>query len=272
MSGKLFDKTSDPMSDLTLKMTEELKPEIIEDVPNMEEEKATPREVENIFVVRKQAQGIKKDVMEDPLPDMGIESIVNDEDIPRIQGERGKDKKPRKKRVMTPEALEKLAKAREKSLANRRAKSAAKKAATEDARVKRAKKKRQIRAATPLPLSPVSENIKIPFKTIKQQEAKLPTKPVNVFNDFDNFCDFMERYDERKKKKHSTSNQPHPNKRMPDQHRPRPPITPVERVPVHRGGSRRTSSPPAGNFSPYSLLKRGNSQFGKGTNNYGGNW
>ena len=182
MSGKLFDKTSDPMSDLTLKMTEELKPEIIEDVPNMEEEKAKPREVENIFVVRKQAQGIKKDVMEDPLPDMGIESIVNDEDIPRIQGERGKDKKPRKKRVMTPEALEKLAKAREKSLANRRAKSAAKKAATEDARVKRAKKKRQIRAATPLPLSPVSENIKIPFKTIKQQEAKLPTKecPTNT--------------------------------------------------------------------------------------------
>ena len=96
MSGKLFDKTSDPMSDLTLKMTEELKPEIIEDVPNMEEEKAKPREVENIFVVRKQAQGIKKDVMEDPLPDMGIESIVNDEDIPRIQGERGKDKKTKK--------------------------------------------------------------------------------------------------------------------------------------------------------------------------------
>jgi len=199
MSGKLFDKTNDPMSDLTLKMTEELKPEIIErkeeDVPNLEEEKAKPREVENIFVVRKQAQkdeGVKQDVMEDPLPDMGIESIVNDEDIPRIQGERGKDKKPRKKRVMSAEALENLAKAREKSLANRRAKSAAKKAATEDARVKRAKKKRQIRAATPLPLNPISENIKIPFKTI-QQEAK---KPANVFNDFDNFCDFMERYDE----------------------------------------------------------------------------
>ena len=183
---------------------------------------------------------------------------------------------------MTPAALEKLAKARAASLIKRKAKKEAKLAATEAARVKRAQSKRQARQAKqevevkhaeakhaevkhfePVNIKlPVSENIKIPQKP----------QPANVFNNFDNFCDFMERYDERKKKKHSTSNQPHPNKRMPDRSRPRPPVTPVERIPVHRGGSRRTSSPPAGNFSPYSLLKRGNSRFGSGNNNFGGNW
>tara|TARA_R110002051_G_scaffold325427_1_gene427763 strand:- start:807 stop:1622 length:816 start_codon:yes stop_codon:yes gene_type:complete len=271
MTGKVFDSTNDPMSDLTLKMTEELKPDDVEDVQDLEEEEPPKREVENIFLVRqsKTKQSVKPDVMEDPLPSLGIESITKDEEIPRIQGERGKDKKPRKKRVMTPAALEKLAKARAASLIKRKAKKEAKLAATEAARIKRAKSKRQARAATPVQniKLPVSENIKIPFKRIQE-----PKQPVNVFDDFDNFCNFMDRYDERKKKKHSTSRQPHPNKRMPDRSRPRPPVTPVERIPVHRGGSRRTSSPPTGNFSPYSLLKRGNSQFGSGNNNFGGNW
>ena len=51
MTGKVFDSTNDPMSDLTLKMTEELKPaDDVEDVSDLEEEEPPKRQVENIFL------------------------------------------------------------------------------------------------------------------------------------------------------------------------------------------------------------------------------
>jgi len=288
MSGPIFDANHDPLGDLTLKMTDDLEPEdnmetpdiknidddIKPNVESVEKEIIKPQEdrpVADMFVTKKKKKKVSfEGVKEDEVKEDWSESITNDEKIPpKIRGERGKDKKPRKKRQMTPAALEKLKIAREKSLATRRAKAALKKKAKEDLRVATAQKKRMERQNVKLEVIP--ENVKI--------EKKAQQKPANVFNDFDKFCNFMDRYDERKKKKHSTSRQPHPNQKIPERQRPRPPVQPSNRNPQFRqtGGSRRPRSPPPTDFSPFSLLKSGRrSVFGNsGMNNSGGynnNW
>jgi hypothetical protein len=277
MSGPVFDPTLDPMADLTLKMADDLEPMEEEDhnepdVREVEEcvKPLVDRKKDEIFVC---GRGTKPDEMIDTT---GVESIVNDETntppIARVRGERGKDKKKRKKRQMTPAALEKLRLAREKSLAVRRKKKADKLERIERERVARARNKRQERASS---LSAPKENIKLERKEVK--EKIVPPKPSNVFGDFDKFCNFMDRYDERKRKKHTTSKVPHPNRKLPERQRPRPPIQQVQRAPQFRTtGGRRNKSPPPGDFSPYSLLKSGRrSVFGSGmgnSNNYGGGW
>ena len=111
-------------------------------------------------------------------------------------GKRGRDKKPRKKRILSEAAKEKLALARKKSLEVRR----------ENARAKYAAKKNK---------QPKKEPIKeiVPDATI-----------LNQTNNFDQFCEFMDRYEARKIKKVSNSHDPHPNKIIPTNQKPRPPI------------------------------------------------
>ncbi len=112
-------------------------------------------------------------------------------------GKRGRDKKPRKKRVMSDAQKEKLAKARQKSLEVRRAKARAKYA-------EKKKKKEEKVTSDPIPI------------------------PVNIPKDnmenFDKFCEYMERYEQRKMKKVSFSQDPHPNKIIPTAQKPRPPV------------------------------------------------
>ena len=273
MSGPVFDKNFDPMGDLTLKMAEELEPtldddNIEEDVKAVniviEEKTAPPRPVNEIFQTK---QSVKEDKMEDTT---GLET----EDRPPP-----KPKKARKKRKpMTEAQLAKLAEARAKSLATRRAKAQAKKEKIEAARVARALKKKQEKedkldeealknyrtTKNGIPLKEIEEDFHS-AKKVKFQE------PVNVFNDFDRFCSFMDRYDERKRKKHTTSRQPHPNQKIPERQRPRPPVQQNNRNPQFRttGGAR---TKPPDDFSPYSLLKSGrNSVFGRSGMNGNGN-
>ena len=271
MSGPVFDKRLDPLGDLTLKMVDAM-PEIeindddIEaDVASVEEAYESPQTtpVENIFVKKekKRLESIKETPMEDTLQ---MENLV---------GDRGKDKKKRKKRTMTPAALEKLAAARAKSLETRRAKAALKKEKIETERVSRALKRRQDKqdlldkqalnkyemTKNQIPIER-TENVKI--KAVER--CKTPVQASNVFGDFDTFCNYMERWDERKRKKHTTSSQPHPNQKIPERQRPRPLVQPVNRNP---------RTPPA-DFSPYSLLKSGRgSVFGRsGMNNQHNGW
>ena len=282
MSGPVFDKNLDPLGDLTLKMTPDLEMEIDDDniepnVESVEEAYESPQTtpVENIFVKKekKRLEAIKETPMEDTLQ---MENLV---------GDRGKDKKKRKKRTMTPAALEKLAAARQKSLATRKAKAAVKREKIEAERVSRALKRRADKqelldkqalnkyemTKNQIPIqAQQTENVKI--KAVERVKAQ-PQQATNVFGDFDMFCNYMERYDERKRKKHTTSSNPHPNQKIPERQRPRPPVQQANRNPQFRttGGAR--NKPPA-DFSPYSLLKSGRgSVFGRsgmnGSNNTG---
>ena len=220
MSGPVFDKNHDPLGDLTLKMTDDLDPEFDDEKTknniildkNVESVEASyeskeDREVNEMFVVKGKKKAIKKDVEVND-----IESIVQDEPV--------KPRKHRKKRVMTPLALEKLKVAREASLIKRRASALARKEQNEKARVERARKKRADReekkdnealAKHEQPVNEVQLKISEPI----QEPIRAPT-PVNVFGDFDKFCNYMDRYDERKRKKHSTNKQPHPNQKIPE--------------------------------------------------------
>ena len=277
MSGPVFDKNLDPLGDLTLKMTPDLEPELDDDniepnVESVEEAYESPQTtpVENIFVKKekKRLEAIKETPMEDTLQ---MENLV---------GDRGKDKKKRKKRTMTPAALEKLAAARQKSLATRKAKAAVKREKIETERVSRALKRRADKqelldkqalnkyemTKNQIPIE--RENVKI--KAVERVKAQ-PQQATNVFGDFDMFCNYMERYDERKRKKHTTSSNPHPNQKIPERQRPRPPVQQANRNPQFRttGGAR--NKPPA-DFSPYSLLKSGRgSVFGRSGMNGGNN-
>jgi hypothetical protein len=278
MSGPVFDKNLDPLGDLTLKMTPDLEPELDDDniEPNVESvetayESPQTTSVENIFVKKekKRLEAIKETPMEDTLQ---MENLV---------GDRGKDKKKRKKRTMTPAALEKLAAARQKSLATRKAKAAVKREKIETERVSRALKRRADKqelldkqalnkyemTKNQIPI----ENVKIKAVERVRATAAAPQQATNVFGDFDMFCNYMERYDERKRKKHTTSSNPHPNQKIPERQRPRPPVQQTQRNPQFRttGGAR--NKPPA-DFSPYSLLKSGRgSVFGRSGMNGGNN-
>lgn len=164
------------------------------------------------------------------------------------RGKRGNDKKPRKKRVMTEKQKENLRKAREKSLAVRRAKKAAK------------LKEKQDKVKAPDKIYSSTENTKIKSqpRDIPKPVAPTPVKMQTPMS-FDYFCNLMDRYEERKLKKHTTSREPHPNKVIPHTQKPRPPIQKVQRkAPVVR-------EPPT-NFNAYDILQNrrngSNSLFG----------
>lgn len=217
-------------------------------------------QVNEMFVTKKKA---KKEVVLEGI----TEDVEEAYEVPppvKIRGERGKDKVKRKKRVMTQAALDGLKRAREKSLATRKANKAKKLAEKEAKRVAVAESK--VAARTP-------QNVKMEVRHKQVEIIKKADTPANVFNDFDKFCSFMDRYDERKKKNHSTDKKPHPNQKIPERQRPRPPVQQQQRNPTFsQNGRRANKSPPPSNFSPYSLLKSGrNSVFGNGGMNNGYN-
>ena len=127
--------------------------------------------------------GVSKDKMVNeslPVPEEGNA-------VKKGQGKRGKDKKKRKKKVMSEAQLASLAKGRAASLAKRQAKAQAKS-------------------------EPKSAPIPIIAPPVKAQAL-----------DYSTFSNYMDMYEEKKKKKYSTSTQPHPNKVINERHRPTPP-------------------------------------------------
>lgn len=167
--------------------------------------------------------------------------IKEEEPVKKTRGKRGKDKKVRKKREMTEERKQQLAAARKKSLEVRRAKAAAKKA-------NKITKKEEPKKSEPIPIPPPN-----PMAQIKSQMS------------FDHFCDLMDRYEERKRKKVSVSHEPHPNKKIPHHQKPRPPIQKVQRTSnlapqsTRRNGNVKRENvkitPQLDSFSAYSILK-----------------
>jgi hypothetical protein len=179
-------------------------------VEKQEEEQKNLSTVNNIFIMK------NKKIQNKPIPlreptdtiiseEVGITPIVdNTSDVVNFKkkekyeniGKRGRDKKPRKKRIMSETQKEKLAEARKKSLEVRRMKAAEK--------YQKMKAQKEQKKSEPIP---------IPKKEV-----------INPIGNFDQFCDFMERYEQRKMKSHIISQDPHPNKIIPEQQKPRPPI------------------------------------------------
>jgi hypothetical protein len=219
MSKKVFDENISGLPELVSADNNEQPTDLdlIIDLPmNVE---AKPEEVKpqinynDIFMM-----GNKKTLREnkplkepiDTITSSDIRGVTEEEDETNIElsieptrekyaniGKRGRDKKPRKKRVMTDAQKEKLAKARQKSLEVRRAKARAKYAD---------KKKKKDEKVTSDPI-PIPVNI-----------------PKDNMKNFDKFCEYMERYEQRKMKKVSFSQDPHPNKIIPTAQKPRPPV------------------------------------------------
>ena len=266
MSGhnKLFDENISGLPDLTIEVdpskmmnTDSIPKEDDELIINEKPEEAYMKPSE-IFVMRQKKKQEKK--VEEQMADMAIEEPTNmkeenigiskeeeqtnidleikEEEKPKkTRGKRGKDKKERKKRVMTEERKAQLAAARKKSLEVRRAKAAAKKAKNTKVEPKK------------------SEPIPIP-------QPQAPVQFQNKANmSFDYFCDLMDRYEERKRKKVAISQEPHPNKKIPHHQKPRPPVQKVQR---YTQSTRRNKNipmenikmtPQLDNFSAYSILK-----------------
>ena len=216
-------------------------------IPNSPTTQTYKMKTSEIFVMRqkqkqKEDENIKLDIQKiEPEPELkpGIKKEPASEELidferdtepqpAQLRGKRGGDKKPRKKRVMTEKQKENLKKAREKSLAVRRAKKAAKAAK----------------------LKPIKEEGKIE----PVQMAK-PTAPIPIINQapmsYEYFADMMDKYENRKKKKHTSSAEPHPNKIIPHQEKPRPPIQKVQRNVTVR-------QPPS-SFDPYAILNNNSS-------------
>lgn len=271
MSGhqKVFDESISGLPDLTveadpLKMMGEKIPkeddELIINDDTPQERFMKPSE---IFVMRKkkkQEEENKKIEMERKIVEMKIDEEKNEENIgikvendttnidleikeqeltKKTRGKRGKDKKERKKRVMTDERKAQLAAARKKSLEVRRAKAAAKKAKNTPIESKTTSKPIPI----PRPIPPVENHLKSQMS-------------------FDYFCGLMDKYEERKRKKVSISQEPHPNKKIPYHQKPRPPVQRVQRAPAQSTRRNRNvarenirTTPQLESFSAYSILK-----------------
>tara|TARA_R110001592_G_scaffold184578_3_gene428345 strand:- start:1050 stop:1868 length:819 start_codon:yes stop_codon:yes gene_type:complete len=267
MSGKVFDTEISGLPDLELKIDPAQMVEPTTDqkegdeliLPEEKEVNPYSMKTSEIFVMRKKEMKKKKEKQEverniklEVIPEDGIieEKEIDDlqfkmdEEVKTKRGKRGNDKKPRKKRVMTDKQKENLRKAREKSLAVRRAKKAAKQ--EEKNKNKKISNSHILR----------NEN-----KIVKEvsQPKDIPRIPVanSAPMSFDYFCDLMDRYENRKAKKHSTTREPHPNKIIPHQAKPRPPIQKVQRNQV------KVNPPHPIEFDPYTILqKRQGSLFG----------
>lgn len=193
---------------------------------------------ENKIIEQKKDEniGISKEVSK-----TNIDLEINeDKPVKKTRGKRGKDKKVRKKREMTDERKQQLAEARARSLQVRRAKAEAKKSN------KITKKEDTIK----------SEPVPIPPPRVAQLKSQMS---------FDYFCDLMDKYEERKRKKVSVSHEPHPNKKIPHHQKPRPPIQKVQRAKHTPPQSTRRNAnvkrenvkitPQLESFSAYSILK-----------------
>ena len=249
MSSKVFDKNISGLPDLKIhvdpqmmiqqsKLQQEGDELVIPNSPTSETYKMRTSE---IFVMRQKQQqekqeNIKLEIEKKELnpgikKEPEVEELINFEaEAPvTLRGKRGNDKKPRKKRVMTDKQKENLKKAREKSLAVRRAKKAAKVAK----------------------LKPIKEEVKV-----QPLAMPPPTPPIPIQNQapmsYEYFANMMDKYENRKKKKHTTTAEPHPNKVIPHQEKPRPPIQKVQRNAVN------VRQPPS-SFDPYPILNNNSS-------------
>jgi hypothetical protein len=181
----------DPLGDLN---DLSILPEIPMSKPNVELVIEKETKHDNVFYKKPQ---IKDIVIDDEIPDeleSNIEDIKIKEEEPekKKRGKRGKDTKPRKKRILSDAQKEALAKGRIKSAEVRRAK--------RDAKLESKK----------------SKPVNIPEQKIAPPERFKPL-------DYNTFCSYMDQYSEKVKKKHSISKQPHPNKIINHQLRPQPP-------------------------------------------------
>jgi len=162
-----------------------------------------------------------------------IELEIKDKPVERRgRGKRGKDKVRRKRKEMTEAQKASLAKARLKSLEVRKAKAAARREAMKPKKTE------------PIPI-PKPEPIAKPEMS------------------FDYFCNLMDRYEERKKKKVAVSQEPHPNKKIPHHQKPRPPVQKVQRKESTRRNRNMAReniqvTPQMTDFSAYSILKNRN--------------
>lgn len=245
----MYDESETGLPDLTIVQDPHLVKEKTVDQKNNEDELVMPenpmigKSARDIFVMRNEKK-VKENVkltvnkkVKFEEPNNKDEQIVNDEDgineevedelqfkvedimeneVKTKRGKRGNDKKPRKKRVMTDKQKENLKRAREKSLAVRRAK--------KEAKLKAKNEKNKVKG---------DKVIKPSNHPITQSPQKTQPLPIPVLQqapmDFDHFCSLMDRYEERKAKRTSQSQEPHPNKKIPLQHKPRPPIQKVQR-------------------------------------------
>lgn len=273
MSGhkKVFDENISGLPDLTVE-ADPIKM-MGENIPKEDDElviNETPQErfmkPSEIFVMRKkkkQEEVNKKIEVERKMMEMKIDEEKNNENVgikvenditnidleikedeppKKTKGKRGKDKKQRKKREMTMERKAQLAAARKKSLEVRRAKAAAKKA--KNTTIDTVKRSEPI--PIPKPIPPVESHAKSQMS-------------------FDYFCDLMDKYEERKRKKVSISQEPHPNKKIPYHQKPRPPVQKVQRAPTQSTRRNRNvprenirATPQLDSFSAYSILKNQN--------------
>ena len=185
------------ITDLSIKPMAELAPptrdDIVIDEPKEDVRKEDVRK-EDVF---KKYQKEKKQEQEEniKLETCEVDVLENntDLDLPedKMRGQRGKDKQKRKKKILTKSQLDGLAKGRLKSMETR----------------KRNKENRK-KASSHLDIPP-------------QMEA--PKK--NTKLDYDTFSNYMDMYEEKRKKKHSNTKEPHPNKAIPSRMRPTPPIS-----------------------------------------------
>tara|TARA_R110000765_G_scaffold1462_2_gene3704 strand:+ start:2063 stop:2743 length:681 start_codon:yes stop_codon:yes gene_type:complete len=188
MSKNRLPKIRDPLADITnLSINPNIIPDKEIDLPtivNVEPEE--PVSSKSVFgkLPKKEKDGISLDIIVNEGPELPVEPIQK-----KTVGERGRDKKLRKKRIVTAGQLEALARGRANSLAKRKA-----------------NKERK-------------EKLKTEKKIIPVIAKPTPAQQL----DYSTFSNYMDMYEEKKQKKRSTTTQPHPNKVINERHRPTPP-------------------------------------------------
>jgi len=191
--------------------------------PTIKEEPNVKLEIKNVIEVKPPEPVTSKTVFGKELKKgVKADEIVIDEAIELPletagQGKRGKDKKKRKKKVMSEAQLAALAKGRAKSLEKRQAKAKSKKNPT----------------------------------VTQPPEMPKPTPAEKL--DYSTFSNYMNMYEDSKRKKHSTSTQPHPNKVINERHRPTPPRSKPQPIPQPKAPEMMRWN---GNVSAYASHKR----------------
>ena len=204
MSQNRLPKYKDPLADIAdlsikpMAELEETNRNIDEDEEMLEpKEDVSAKDVFKKYQKEKTPpKNVKMEVVEDTLENN------TDLDIPedKMRGQRGKDKKKRKKKVLTQSQLDGLAKGRLKSMETR-------------------KRNKEARAS--------KKKTNSHLDNTPQMEA--PKK--NTKLDYDTFSNYMDMYEEKRKKKHSNTKEPHPNKAIPNRMRPIPPTSQPRRIP-----------------------------------------
>jgi len=223
MSKNRLPQIKDPLKDIT-DLT-------IKPVENMQED--TNRRIdEDEEILEPQENVDKSDVFSKfkkenvKLETKDIMENNTDLDIPedKKRGQRGKDKAKRKKKILTASQLAGLARGREKSKATRA-------------------KNKILRA-----------NSKVKYNQVKEMPAPVKNEKL----DYDTFSNYMDQYEEKRKKKHSTTRQPHPNKIINPRHRPVAP-TSLPR-PIPKRVAKWTGN--IGSFAQHTKSKKGRWNYG----------